>query len=85
MPIARKHLPSPLTGEGAGGGGTGASPPHPHLPPPRGEGVLTPTCELPSGGNRWGKTASAFHPYPRSLHQGGGNSTITLADDLAVT
>ena len=41
--------PSPLMGEGAGGGEDSPSSPHPHLPPPRGEGVLTYSCQPASG------------------------------------
>jgi hypothetical protein len=41
MHIARKHLPSPLMGEGSGGGGSRAASPHPNLPRSRGEGLVT--------------------------------------------
>jgi hypothetical protein len=40
MHIARKHLPSPLMGEGSGGWGTCFFPPSPPSPA-RGEGVFT--------------------------------------------
>jgi hypothetical protein len=53
MPIALKHLPSPLMGEGSGGGGSRASSPHPHLPPPRGKGCF-PAPVSPRGGGKKG-------------------------------
>jgi hypothetical protein len=57
MPIALKHLPSPLMGEGSGGGGTGASSPHPRLPPPGGKGCIPPCQpsrgEGPGGSENW--------------------------------
>jgi hypothetical protein len=84
MPIARKHLPSPLIGEGAGGGGSRASSPPSPPSPARGEGVLTSPCEpvsVPWAASRLSGCGEARSVVGirRELHGEGGCSARVVA------
>jgi hypothetical protein len=66
MPIARKHLPSPLMGEGSGGGGTRAFSPPSRPSPARGEGVFTSTCQALGADSGGGMALSSrSQTFPR--------------------
>jgi hypothetical protein len=72
MPIARKQLSSPLTGEGSGGGRSRATSPHPNLPPPGGKGCVPPPVSPRRGKGLIGERRFILTLTPTLLHQGEG-------------
>jgi hypothetical protein len=74
MHLARKHLPSPLMGQGSSGGGTRASSPTSPPSPARGEGVFPFPCQEGEGNGHRGRGAvlsQRKHILTPSTLQGG--------------